>query len=140
MSRCVSPRIYPAWGSLRSLDLADYFLSHVRQVFSYYLFKYFLRSFLSLFSFWGPYNANVYAFNVYIIRNLPRQLLLVPTTPALTPADPCLHRRPSVSSRSFGFSFLWNHCFFPLSLGVGNVLFVPSKIRVSVSPSPMEVL
>ena len=140
MSRCVSPRIYPAWGSLCSLDLADYFLSHVREVFSYYLFKYFLRSFLSLFSFWGPYNANVYAFNVYIIRNLPRQLLPVPTTPALTPAAPCLHRRPSVSSRSFGFSFVWNHCFFPLSLGVGNVLFVPSKIRVSVSPSPMEVL
>ena len=33
------------------LDLVDYFLSHVREVFSYYVFKYFLRSFLSLFSF-----------------------------------------------------------------------------------------
>ena len=29
------------------LHLVDYFLSHVRKVFSYYLFKYFLRSFLS---------------------------------------------------------------------------------------------
>ena len=28
------------------LNLADYFLSHVWDVFSYYLFKYFLRSFL----------------------------------------------------------------------------------------------
>ena len=33
------------------LDLVDYFLSRVREVFSYNLFKYFLRSFLSLFSF-----------------------------------------------------------------------------------------
>ena len=29
------------------LDLADYFLSHIREVFIFYLFKYFLRSFLS---------------------------------------------------------------------------------------------
>ena len=39
------------------------FLYHVREVFSYYLFKYFLRSF-SLFSFWDPYNMNEGAFNV----------------------------------------------------------------------------
>jgi len=32
----------------------DYFLFHVRELFSYYLFKYFLRSFFSLFSFWDP--------------------------------------------------------------------------------------
>ena len=36
----------------------------LRQVFSYYLFNYFLMSFLSLFSFWDPCNANVGAFNV----------------------------------------------------------------------------
>ena len=29
------------------LDFVDYFLSHVREVFSYYLVKYFIRSFLS---------------------------------------------------------------------------------------------
>ena len=29
------------------LDLVDYFLSHVGEIFSYYVFKYFLRSFLS---------------------------------------------------------------------------------------------
>ena len=45
------------------LDLVDYFLSHVREVFSYYFLKYFLGSFLSLF-FWDPYNANVGVFNV----------------------------------------------------------------------------
>ena len=35
-------------GTLCFLDLIDYFLSHVQKVFSYYLFKYFLRSFVSL--------------------------------------------------------------------------------------------
>ena len=33
------------------------------QFFSYYLFRYFLRSFLSLFCFWDPYNMNVGTFN-----------------------------------------------------------------------------
>ena len=51
-------------GTLCFLDLLDYFLSRVREVFRYYLFKYFLRSFLSLFSFWDPYNVNVSVFNV----------------------------------------------------------------------------
>ena len=32
-------------GTLCFLDLVDYFLSHVREVFSYYLFKYFLSYF-----------------------------------------------------------------------------------------------
>ena len=40
------------------LDLVDYFLSHVREVLSYYLFKYFLRSSLSLLFFRDHYNAN----------------------------------------------------------------------------------
>ena len=35
-----------------------------REVSIYYLFKYFLRSFLSLFFFWGPYNETVGVFNV----------------------------------------------------------------------------
>ena len=43
----VPPWVYPAWDSLCLLDLVDYFFSHVREVFSYYLLKYFLRSFLS---------------------------------------------------------------------------------------------
>ena len=51
-------------GTLCFLDMIDYSLSHIREVFSYYLFKYFLRSFLSFFSFWDLYNENVGAFNV----------------------------------------------------------------------------
>ena len=53
VSLCVPPWVYPAWDSLCFLDLVDYFLYYVWEVFSYYLFKYFLRSFLSLF-FWTP--------------------------------------------------------------------------------------
>ena len=64
VSRHVSPWVYPVWNSLHFLELGGYFLSHVREVFNYNLFKYFLGSFLSLFSFWDPYNANVVAFNV----------------------------------------------------------------------------
>ena len=45
MSQSVPPWVYPAWDSLYFLDLVDNFCSHVREVFSYYLFKYFLRSF-----------------------------------------------------------------------------------------------
>ena len=62
VSWCVPPWVYPE--TLCFLDLVDYFLSHVRGVFSYYLFKYFLESFLSLFSFWDPYKAN---FGTFIV-------------------------------------------------------------------------
>ena len=51
-------------GTLCFLGLIDYFLSHLKEVFSYQLFKYFLSSFLFFFSFWDPCNANVGAFNV----------------------------------------------------------------------------
>ena len=60
----VSPWVYSVWHSLRFLGLGGYFLSLVREVFDYNLFTYFLWSFLSLFSFWDPYNANVVVFNV----------------------------------------------------------------------------
>ena len=62
VSRCVPPWVYPLWGSLYFLDLVDYFLSHVWEVFSYYIFKYFLRSSVSLFSFLDPYNVNIGVF------------------------------------------------------------------------------
>ena len=51
------------WESLCFLNLTDYFLSCVWEVFSYYLFKYFSKSFLS-FSFWASSNENVGALNV----------------------------------------------------------------------------
>ena len=50
MSCCVLPWVYPTCYSLCFLDLVDYFLSQIREVFNYYPFKYFLRFFLSLFS------------------------------------------------------------------------------------------
>ena len=56
-SQCVPPCVYPSWNSLCFLPFGDCFLSQVKKVFSYYLFKYFLRFFLSLFSFVVPYNA-----------------------------------------------------------------------------------
>ena len=64
VSKCVPPWVYPAWVSLCFLDLLDYFISHVGKVFNYYLFKYFLGSILSHFSFWDSYNGNIGAFNV----------------------------------------------------------------------------
>ena len=53
-----------SWDSLCFQDLVDYFLLQVGDVFSYYLLKYFLRSFLSHLSFWEPYNENDGVFNV----------------------------------------------------------------------------
>ena len=52
------------YGTLFFLDLINYFLSPIREVFNYNLFKYFRNPFLFLFFFWAPYNSNVDAFNV----------------------------------------------------------------------------
>ena len=46
------------------LNLSECFLSHVGEIFSYFIFRYLLRPFLSLFSFWDPYNVDVGAFDV----------------------------------------------------------------------------
>ena len=58
-------QVYCVWDSLCFLDWVDYFLSHVQEFFSYYLFKYFLRSFLFLFSFWNLYNVKAGELNVF---------------------------------------------------------------------------
>ena len=63
MSWCVSPLIYPVWDSLSLLELIDYFLFHVREIFNYNLFKNFFVPFLFLF-FWDPYNSNVGLFDI----------------------------------------------------------------------------
>ena len=60
----VSPWIYPVWDSLCLLDLLDYFLFHVAEIFNYKLFKKFLIPFLLFFFFWDPYNANVGTFDM----------------------------------------------------------------------------
>ena len=49
VSQYVPHWAYPAWDSLWFLNSVDNFLSYVREVFRYYLFKYFLRSFLYFF-------------------------------------------------------------------------------------------
>ena len=54
MSWGVSPWVYPVWHSLGFLDLGDYFLPHFREIFNYYLLKYFLMVFLFVFFFWTP--------------------------------------------------------------------------------------
>ena len=63
MSRGVSPWVYPIWNSLCFLDLGDYFLPHFREVFNYYLLKYFFMVFLFVVFFWDSYDSNVEAFN-----------------------------------------------------------------------------
>ena len=64
MSWGVLPWVYPVWDSLGFLDLGDYLLPHVREVFNYYLLRYFLMVFLFVFFFWDSYNLNVGAFNI----------------------------------------------------------------------------
>ena len=44
---CIPPWVYAAWDSLQLHDMDDYFFSHVGEVLSYYLFKYFLGPLLS---------------------------------------------------------------------------------------------
>ena len=63
MSWGVSPWVYPVWDSLGFLDLGGYFLSHFREVFNYYLLKYFLMAFLFVF-FWDSNDSNVGVFNI----------------------------------------------------------------------------
>ena len=46
------------------LHLSEWFLSHARELFIYYLLEYIFCPFLSLYSFWHPHNMAVGAFNV----------------------------------------------------------------------------
>ena len=46
------------------MDLGDYFLPHFREVFNYYLLKYFLMIFLFVFFFWDSYDSNVGPFDI----------------------------------------------------------------------------
>ena len=48
------------------MDLGDYFLPHFREVFNYYLLKYFLMVFLFDFFFWDSYDLNVVLFNIVL--------------------------------------------------------------------------
>ena len=63
VSWLVSPWVYPVWDSLCLLDLIDYFLFHIGEIFNYNLFKNFLIPFLLLF-FWDALNSNVGVFDI----------------------------------------------------------------------------
>ena len=58
MSWGVSPWVCLVWASPSFWDLHDYFLPHFREVFNYYLLKYFLMAFLFVFFFWDSYDSN----------------------------------------------------------------------------------
>ena len=64
MSCNISPQINPVWDSVGFLDLGGYFLPHFREVFNYYLLKYFLMAFLFVFFFWDSYDLNVGVYNI----------------------------------------------------------------------------
>ena len=55
--------VYPVLDSLGFLNLGGYFLPHFREVFKYYLLKYFLMPFIFVF-FWDSYDLNVGAFDI----------------------------------------------------------------------------
>ena len=55
--------VYPVLDSLGFLNLGGYFLPHFREVFNYYLLKYFLMAFIFVF-FWDSYDLNVEAFDI----------------------------------------------------------------------------
>ena len=57
--RCVHLLDNPVQDPLCFLDSDDYLLSQVREILSYYVFENSLRPFISLFSFWDPYNASI---------------------------------------------------------------------------------
>ena len=50
-SWCVSPWIYPLWSSLCLLDLIEYFIFHVGEIFNYNLFKNFFHTFFFISSY-----------------------------------------------------------------------------------------
>ena len=61
MFLAIFPCVYPVWYSLCFLDFSECFLFHIREVFSYNLFKYFLWSSFLL---WNPYDVKIFMFNV----------------------------------------------------------------------------
>ena len=56
---------FTLFGTLCFLGLGDYFLLHFREVFNYYLLKYFLMVCLFVF-FWDSYNSNVGVFHIVL--------------------------------------------------------------------------
>ena len=66
MSWGVLPWVYPVWDSPAFLDMDEYFLPHFREVFDYFLLKYFLMVSPFVFFLWDAYDSNVGAFNIVL--------------------------------------------------------------------------
>ena len=64
MSWHALPWVFPICDCLGFLDLGGYFLPHFREVFNYYLLKYFFMAFLFVFFFRDSYDSNVGAYNI----------------------------------------------------------------------------
>ena len=75
MGLIVLSLVYLVWDSLCFLNLSQCFPSHVREVSSYNLFKYFLRLFLSVSSFWNLSNVNVGVF--YVVPEVSETFLFI---------------------------------------------------------------
>ena len=102
------------WDSLNSLDLCDYFLHQIREVFGHYFFKQFLNPLLALLSFCYSHDADVVM--LHVVQNISYILLIFQK-----------------------FSFLFGAlpgCFFSTlsskslirSSASSNLLFIPSSV------------
>ena len=71
--RCIPLWVNPICDFPYFLDSLDCFLSHVRKVFSYYIFKYIISLFLFLFSFW---DGNTYISAFYVVPEVSSTVLI----------------------------------------------------------------
>ena len=144
------------YGTLHFLDLGECFLSHIRKIFCYFLFKYFLRPLLSPFSFWDPYNANAGAVKVVPeVSNCPHVFFFFSFICSVTVIFTILSSSSLIhSSASFillillvYFSFQLLYCsthffmssrsllnIFCIFLSCTSILFLRSRIIFSIIP------
>ena len=104
-------------GTLHFLDLGDCLLSHVREYFSYYLFKYFLRPFLSLL-FLGPLSYDC-AFNVFpevLYTVLIFFLILFCSSSTILPSKSLIHSSVSIILLLFPSSVVFIYFIIHLCL------------------------
>ena len=133
-------------------DFVDYFLSHVREVFSYYFFKLGFglvgRAMLSQPVIQLSIDGQGWASSLLLVQSeatnpvLHKDLCqgtLSRTAVASAPISmasnclPYLHRKPSNIIRQVWFSLLWGYYSFSLDLDAHEILFVPPKSGVSFS-------
>ena len=111
----VSPWVYLVWDSLGFLDFGGYFLPHFREIFNYYLLKYFLILFLFVF-FWDTYDSNVgcLALSPRSLRLSSFLLILIFLFSSLFHLFPAFYLPPHLSSFLPQLFYCWFHpeCFW----------------------------